>query len=208
MQHPRLRHAAALFVLLSASVAQGPAQAATTDGSDGFVVYNENKILTEGEATTGYNLLKGVYLAEITSTGKGGGVQVQWTGATCPTASETHYYRNLCVLPTGGKLVISNPSQEWAGNETVTVLLKKLSATVTGLAKGFVVANEVQHLATAPRATSRSMRAATKRSSRATAAASRWSGTARLARPIPRAKLHGHVYGGGGRQTHGHQSVG
>lgn len=138
-------------LMLAALAAQGSALAqgtaeATTDGTDGLLIYNENKTLQEGETTSGYNLRRGVYLAEITSTGRGGGVKVEWVGASCPTASETHYYHNLCALPSGGSLVITNPSQEWMGNETVTVVIKKMAATISTIAKGFVVANEIQKL--------------------------------------------------------------
>jgi len=105
----------------------------TTDGSGGTVLYNDaNKTLIEGESTSGYNLTAGSYVAEVTSSGAGGGVKVQWTGASCPSAAQTKYYHNLCVIPAaGGALVVSNPDTEYKGNETVHVVLRNSAPALT-----------------------------------------------------------------------------
>lgn len=130
------------------TLAEAPAVAeATTDGRGGTVVYDETKTLYEGEATEGYTLRTGVYLAEVISTGAGGGVKVSWAGVTCPGAAETKHYRNLCVAKNARPTFnVSNPSAEWLGDESVRIILTRVAADVTDLAPGFVVIDESQSL--------------------------------------------------------------
>lgn len=115
---------------------------ATTDGSGGTVVYDDTKVLYEGEATEGYTLRAGVYLAEVISTGPGG-VTVSWSGVKCPGASETKHYRNLCVATSARPTFnVSNPSAEWRGDEHARIILTRLKADVTDLAPGVVVVDD------------------------------------------------------------------
>lgn len=120
---------------------------AMTDGSGGTVVYDETKVLYEGEATEGYTLRKGIYLAEVISSGAGGGVKVSWSGVSCPTATETKHYRNLCIAKNARPTFnVSNPLTEWHGDESVRIILTRLPVNVTDLEPGFNVIEETQTL--------------------------------------------------------------
>jgi hypothetical protein len=138
----------AVSLVQAQSVPEAPELAeAMTDGSGGTVVYDETKVLYEGEATEGYTLRKGVYLAEVISTGAGGGVKVSWSGVSCPTATETKHYRNLCIAKNvRSTFNVSNPSTQWAGDESVRIILTRLPVNVTDLAPGFEVIEETQKL--------------------------------------------------------------
>jgi hypothetical protein len=119
----------------------------STDGTGGKIIYNATTVLTEGEATAGFELPAGSYLVLVSSDGAGGGAKVSWSSATCAAASETKYFYSLCVVPQGTNvLTVSNPSTEWKGDEAVHIVLKRVGASITTMANGFVLANEVQNV--------------------------------------------------------------